>query len=83
MGMGLPVLHGVAGESAEIVLREQVGDVFESENAMQLVAGLQRMRDEPIAYANFRQNGLAAAQFYDRKKLALQMLQVFKGMLKG
>jgi glycosyltransferase involved in cell wall biosynthesis len=82
MGMGLPVLHGVAGESAEIVRREQVGEVFESENARQLVAGLLRMRDEPVAYASFQQNGLAAAQRYDRKNLALQMLQVFTGMLK-
>ena len=81
MGMGLPVLHGVAGESAEIVRGEQVGEVFESENAQQLVASLLRMRDEPIAYASFQQNGLAAAQRYDRKNLALQMLQVFKGML--
>jgi glycosyltransferase involved in cell wall biosynthesis len=81
MGMGLPVLHGVAGESAEIVLREQVGEVFESENAKQLVACLLRMRNEPIAYARFQQNGLAAAQRYDRKNLAQQMLQVFKGIL--
>ena len=82
MGMGLPVLHGVAGESADIVVREQVGEVFESENAPQLVAGLLRMRDQPEAYARYQQNGLAAATGYDRKNLALKMLQVFKG-LKG
>jgi glycosyltransferase involved in cell wall biosynthesis len=82
MGMGLPVLHGVAGESADIVRREQVGEVFESENAQQLVAGLLRMRAEPVAYASFQQNGLAAAQRYDRKNLAQQMLHVFTGMLK-
>jgi glycosyltransferase involved in cell wall biosynthesis len=40
MGMGLPVLHGVAGESADIVRRERVGEVFESENAQQLLDGL-------------------------------------------
>ena len=51
MGMGLPVLHGVAGESADIVVREKVGEVFESENAQQLVEGLLRMRDQPEAYA--------------------------------
>ncbi len=77
MGMGIPVLHGVAGESAEIVERERVGEVFESENAEQLVAGLIRMRDRPAAYASFQQNGLLAAKRYDRKHLALQMLQVF------
>jgi glycosyltransferase involved in cell wall biosynthesis len=82
MGMGLPVLHGVAGESADIVIREQVGEVFESEVAPQLVAGLLRMRDQPEAYALYEQNGLAAATRYDRKNLALKMLQVLMG-LKG
>jgi glycosyltransferase involved in cell wall biosynthesis len=32
MGMGIPVLHGVGGESAGIVEREGVGVVFEPEN---------------------------------------------------
>ena len=77
MGMGIPVLHGVAGESADIVLREQFGELFESENAQQLVAGLLHMRDHSDAYARYQQNGLVAARRYDRKHLALLMLQVF------
>ena len=81
MGMGIPVLHGVAGESAEIVRREHVGEVFESEDAQQLVDALLRMRDDPVAFARFQQNGLAAAQRYDRKNLALQMLQVLEHTL--
>ncbi len=80
MGMGLPVLHGVAGESADIVVREQVGELFESENAHELVAGLLRMRDKSEAYARYQQNGLAAAVRYDRHHLALRMLQVFKDL---
>jgi glycosyltransferase involved in cell wall biosynthesis len=82
MGMGVPVLHGVAGESAEIVLSEQVGEVFESENAQQLVEGLLRMRDEPARYQAFRQNGLKAARRYDRKHLAMQMLQVIRNLVR-
>lgn len=82
MGMGLPVLHGVAGESADIVRREQVGEVFESENAQQLVAGLLRMRDQPDTFASYQRNGLAAAKRYDRKNLAQTMLQVLMN-LKG
>ena len=81
MGMGLPVLHGVAGESADIVVREKVGEVFESENAQQLVQGLLRMRDQPEAYAAYQQHGLAAAIRYDRKHLALKMLQVFNDLI--
>jgi glycosyltransferase involved in cell wall biosynthesis len=72
--MGIPVLHGVVGESAEIVSREQVGEVFESENAQQLVAGLLRMIDRHAPYTSFQQNGLAAARRYDRKHLAKRML---------
>jgi glycosyltransferase involved in cell wall biosynthesis len=75
MGMGLPVLHGVAGESADIVLREQVGEVFESENAQQLVSGLMRMRDQADTFASYQRNGLSAAKLYDRKNLAKVMLQ--------
>src|SRR5690606_11702410 len=33
MGMGIPVLHGVEGESAAIVEQENVGLLFEPENA--------------------------------------------------
>ena len=81
MGMGLPVLHGVAGESADIVVREKVGEVFESENVQQLVQGLLRMRDQPEAYTGYQQHGLAAAIRYDRKHLALKMLQVFNNLI--
>lgn len=76
MGMGLPVLHGVAGESADIVLREQVGEVFESENAQRMVEGLLRMRNQSDTYESYQSNCLAAAKRYDRKNLAQTMLQV-------
>jgi glycosyltransferase involved in cell wall biosynthesis len=81
MGMGLPVLHGVAGESAEIVIREQVGEVFESENAQQLASGLLRMRDHAQVYAKYKENGLLAATLYDRKHLAHKMLQILKKLM--
>ena len=40
------LLHGVAGESAEIVEREGVGRVFEPENVDQLVRHLLDMRGD-------------------------------------
>jgi len=39
------------------------------------------MRDQPEAYAAYQQHGLAAAIRYDRKHLALKMLQVFKNLI--
>lgn len=76
MGMGIPVLHGVAGESAEIVRGEGVGEVFESENAQELVDALLRLRGDPGRYAQLRGNCLKAAPGYDRKILAGRMLSV-------
>jgi glycosyltransferase involved in cell wall biosynthesis len=75
MGMGIPVLHGVAGESADIVVKECIGEVFEPENAEQLVEGLERMRNEPSAYGTYRANCVNAAGKYDRAALALKMLR--------
>lgn len=76
MGMGLPVLHGVAGESADIVRNEGVGIVFEPENATQLIASLMHMRCDKPAYEQYQKNCLEAAKKYDRSALAQRMLGV-------
>lgn len=76
MGMGIPVLHGVAGESADIVRREGVGIVFEPENAEELARQLLALQADPVALADFRDRGLAAARRYDRTALARRMLEI-------
>ena len=82
MGMGIPVLHGVAGESAEIVLKEGVGCVFEPENAEQLVALLLRLQADPATLAAYRQRCRDSAHRYDRTTLALNMLDVVRATLR-
>lgn len=74
MGMGIPVLHGVAGESAEIVESEACGQVFEPENVDALCAGILMLKQQPELREKFRNNGLAAAGRYDRHELARKML---------
>ena len=66
MGMGIPVLHGVQGESAVIVQRDEVGLLFEPENANALLAALLRIDHEPQLRQSLRANGPKAAQRYDR-----------------
>lgn len=80
MGMGIPVLHGVAGESAAIVQAEQVGEVFESDNAAQLVQALLRLRQDRPRYLHYRQNCLRAARNYDRTHLAGAMLKILESL---
>lgn len=74
MGMGVPVLHGVAGESADIVTREGVGRVFESENAAELESLLVEAASNNSILSTWRGNCLQAAGRYDRSALAASML---------
>ncbi|QVL50068.1 MAG: glycosyltransferase family 4 protein [Thiocapsa sp.] len=78
MGMGIPVLHGVAGESAEIVERERVGLVFEPESAEALCDGLLRLTRDPALYQDLRRHCLEAAPRYNRSELARRMLHVLE-----
>jgi hypothetical protein len=78
MAMGLPVLHGVEGESAEIVEREGVGEAFEPENAEALAEALIRLSREPEMLAGYRERALVAAPCYDRSTQAALMLETLK-----
>jgi glycosyltransferase involved in cell wall biosynthesis len=76
MAMGIPLLHGVAGESAALVEKEDVGLVIESENSAALADGILRYYHDPILRAEKGANGLRAASRYSRPQLALEMLAV-------
>jgi hypothetical protein len=80
MGMGLPVLHGVEGESARIVRDENAGIPFEPENADALVAALRRLKENPAELAQFKASCLKGAQNYDRTNLALKMMRILEGV---
>jgi len=76
MGMGIPVLHGVEGESADIVRDQGVGVPFQPENVDQLCESLNRLRADARELAAFRGNCLTAAGRFDRRFLAARMLDV-------
>jgi glycosyltransferase involved in cell wall biosynthesis len=73
MGMGIPVLHGVAGESARIVESEGVGRVFAPEDARALADGLLALMADPALRATLRARCMQAAPRYDRRGLAKAM----------
>ena len=76
MGMGIPVLHGVAGESAAIVEKEGVGLVFEPENPGDLCNKLTLLKENGDLYKRLHNNCLDAAPRYDRAVLAGRMLDI-------
>jgi glycosyltransferase involved in cell wall biosynthesis len=78
MGMGIPVLHGVMGESADIVKKEGVGLLFEPENSEALCEGLWRLREDRALYGRLKANCMDSAPRYERKVLAGKMLEIMK-----
>ena len=78
MGMGLPILHGVEGESADIVRAEGAGIPFEPENAEALCEAIHRLRAHPDEMRRYREACLAGARNYDRSTLAARMLGVLE-----
>ena len=78
MGIGLPILHGVEGESADIVRAEGAGIPFEPENAEALCEAIHRLRAHPDEMRRYREACLAGARNYDRSMLAARMLGVLE-----
>jgi len=76
MGMGIPILHGVEGESLKIVEREGVGLSFEPESSRELVDKLLFLKKDKILYQQLKRNCLTAAGNYDRKRLSQKMLRI-------
>jgi len=76
MGMGIPILLGVQGESAEIVNNNHVGMTFEPENEDELVESLKKLHKNNNLYGDYRDACITTAKAYDRKYLANEMLKV-------
>lgn len=81
MGMAIPVLHGVEGESAEIVAEYEIGLTFEPDNHVELVEQLLVLRDDLDLRQRLSRNSLKAATQYDRKYLAERMLKIIQGCI--
>jgi len=76
MGMGIPVLLGVEGESAAIVKKEKIGMTFEAENPISLCDKLNEISINHKLLETFKTNCLEVAPHYNRIKLAMRMLQL-------
>ena len=79
MGMGIPVLHGVLGESAEIVNRLHLGITVTPENSQKLADELLVLSSDSVALGLMGKSSLKAAKQFDRSQLALNMLLTLRG----
>ena len=78
MAMGIPIAHGVRGESAEIVKKDRIGLVFTPENPEELYACLSELMQDRAQYQELQRNCLTTAPKYCRVDLANRMLLILE-----
>jgi glycosyltransferase involved in cell wall biosynthesis len=74
MAMGIPVLHGVLGESAEIVSRLGVGKTIAPDNPQVMAQEILHLAMNNPELQQIKEAALKAANQFDRKHLAQSML---------
>tara|TARA_B100000963_G_scaffold338656_1_gene335719 strand:- start:5158 stop:6390 length:1233 start_codon:yes stop_codon:yes gene_type:complete len=82
MAMGIPVLHGVFGESREIVIENSSGLPFAPENSYDLSEKILELKNNKDKLRTFGNNGISSSLKYDRHYLALSMLDFLKKHIK-
>ena len=81
VAMGKPVLLGLKGETAEIVTSNNVGALFEPEDSKDLKEKIVYFFENKDLLSIYRKNGIKLAVEYDRKNLALLMLEELKKII--
>ena len=75
MAMGIPILHGVDGESHEILKRHNLGIYFEGENPNELCSAILKLYNNKSLYNEISQNCVKTSKLFKREILALKMLE--------
>ncbi len=82
MALGIPILMGVEGESAEIIEEAQAGLCVEPENVDAITRAITSVADDRDRLAHFRTGGLDMVRTrYDRRQLAHAALACFEKAL--
>ncbi len=78
MGMGVPIVHGVKGESSEIIKNRNVGLLFQPEDPMDLFNKIIYLTENTDLREKFSINGINASKNFYRRNLAIKMLNILK-----
>ncbi len=76
--MQIPILMGVEGEARDIITQYGAGLCFEPENADDFLAKLDDLLGDAECYRRCREGGARLAADFDRKVLAMRMLDVLE-----
>ncbi|MDC3116901.1 glycosyltransferase family 4 protein [Alphaproteobacteria bacterium] len=83
MAMGIPLLHGVSGESQDIVKKNKIGICFKSENEDSLINSILQIKNNKELYTFFEKNCQKSALEFDRSNLAKKMFNIINDYFKS
>ena len=75
MGMGIPLIHAVPGESAELVRKERVGVVIPPEDPAAMADAVVRLAVDSNLRQSFKERAAKVAPRYDRTEMARLMMR--------
>ena len=78
MAMGVPILHGVSGESLQIINKYNLGLHFVSESPEDLCSAILKLYNNRSLYNKMSENCVKTSKKFNRKILALKMLEEIK-----
>lgn len=79
MAMGNPVIHGVRGESRELVMESGAGIPVPPETPEAIVDAAKELKEHPDTYQQMSKNGQSyARKHHDRRRLAKQYWEIFE-----
>jgi glycosyltransferase involved in cell wall biosynthesis len=81
--MKKPILLGVEGESKDIIEGFNAGLCFTPENKESFLNCMYKMKDDKLAYQQFQKGCEDLVMAFDRKKLALKMLEHLQSLTKA
>jgi glycosyltransferase involved in cell wall biosynthesis len=81
MAMGVPIIHGVGGESADIVRVTGSGVCFGAEQPEALLSAIKQIVADKDAYKQMKTSCLSSAQNYNRTSLAVRMADCLQGVI--
>lgn len=82
MAMGIPLLHGVSGESSEIVVANKAGLAFQAGDPNSFAEALEKVFLNSELRAEMKQNALKTANTFSRESLAQKMYSRIESQLR-
>ena len=81
VGQAIPILHGVQGESAQLVEEYGVGVVFLSDDANSFKGAIESLYSNPSISNECKVNAMKYAHLFDRRKLADEMYEALSRIM--